>query len=447
MLVAVHVSSRNTRRAGSGRAAPQTTLRAPPSHPGGPARPRGLSFLYVRSRASRKAHRVPTPTLRPCSSCSRTRISARVRSTFSSISVRGNASCGSSLERLALPCGRAATVPVAVSAVYPADRCRLADRETSSRLTARGRCRSGRRPVAPHGECQPWLPRCRAQVDATGSRGHRRSHDRSGAAHCSRAHPVRGLPAAGGGGRGHPRARRSRRFDPPDLPTSWPQPQGGACGSARRAYRRLPGPAKLARRLSTLAQCPVGGWQPQRHRTLAQGTRTGLPKIAARGRGMGDAASTRRAGQDRTAAACAVGTNPGAMADDRSRPLDQGGDADRGCRRERRAGAGRGARGGGRFPDTGSGDGAGQARRVAHACWHRPRRLVRPRSRSGPSCGSGSDHVAMVERPDRRADHQTQAGEAPDVRSRQDRPVASLPDRLHLRMFSESASEPRSNAV
>jgi transposase len=87
-------------------------------------------------------------------------------------------------------------------------------------------------------------------------------------------------------------------------------------------------------------------------------------------------------------------------------------------------------------------DGAGQARRVAHACWHRPRRLVRPRCRSGPSCGSDSDHVAMVKRPDRGADHQTQAGEAPDVRPRQDRPAASSPDRLHLIMISESASEP-----
>lgn len=35
-------------------------------------------------------------------------------------------------------------------------------------------------------------------------------------------------------------------------------------------------------------------------------------------------------------------------------------------------------------------------------------------------CGSGRDHVAMVERPDRGADHDTQARAALDVRARQD---------------------------
>ncbi len=45
-----------------------------------------------------------------------------------------------------------------------------------------------------------------------------------------------------------------------------------------------------------------------------------------------------------------------------------------------------------------------------------------------------------------RAGHQTQAGKAPDVWPRQDRPVASSPDRIDLRMISESASEPRLEA-
>ena len=48
-----------------------------------------------------------------------------------------------------------------------------------------------------------------------------------------------------------------------------------------------------------------------------------------------------------------------AGADDGSRPLDQGGDADRGPRRGQCAGAGGGARDGERFPDDGPTDGTG----------------------------------------------------------------------------------------
>ena len=76
----------------------------------------GCLFLYVSSRASRKLHSVPSPTVRPCSASSRARISSRGMSTLASISARRNASCGSSYERRARPCGRDATVPVVVSA-------------------------------------------------------------------------------------------------------------------------------------------------------------------------------------------------------------------------------------------------------------------------------------------------------------------------------------------
>lgn len=176
----------------------------------------------------------------------------------------------------------------------------------------------------------------------------------------------------------------------------------------------------------------MGCWRSQRDRSLAQGGGAGLPRIAACGWGMGDAASTSRAGQNRTAAACAVGTNPGAVADDRSRPLDQGADVDGGCRLGRCAGAGRGARGGGRVPDDGPGNGAGKARSVTRTSWLGLPRLVRPRRRSGPSPDSGGDHVAMVKRLDGGTDHETRAHEAPDVRSRQVRTPSSSAVRQHF---------------
>ncbi len=170
----------------------------------------------------------------------------------------------------------------------------------------------------------------------------------------------------------------------------------------------------------------------------AKGTR--LPRIAARGREWATRRRRAEQAQIERYSVC-LGTNSGAMADDRSRPLDQGetltvAAVEDGVPAlvEAREVVALSRRWFGRWRR--------QARRVAHACWHRPRRLVRPRSRSGPSCGSDSDHVAMVERPDRGADHQTQAGKAPDVWPRQDRPVASSPDRIDLRMISESASEP-----
>lgn len=86
--------------------------------------------------------------------------------------------------------------------------------------------------------------------------------------------------------------------------------------------------------------CPVGRRQPQCRRTLADDEGAGLPRIAPRDWGMGDAPPARRAGQHRAASACAVGANLGAAADDGSRPVDQDGDADRGRCRGWSAGAG-----------------------------------------------------------------------------------------------------------
>ena len=150
---------------------------------------------------------------------------------------------------------------------------------------------------------------------------------------------------------------------------------------------RFPGPPELARRLSALARRPVGRRQPQCRRTLANGEGAGLPRIAPRGWGMGDAPPARGAGQHRAASACAVGANLGTAANDGSRPVDQGGDADRGRGRGRGAGAGRGTRGSQRLPDDGARKRTRPARRMAQAGRGESRRLLRP--------GIGQDRSAV----------------------------------------------------
>lgn len=57
-------------------------------------------------------------------------------------------------------------------------------------------------------------------------------------------------------------------------------------------------------------------------------------------------------------------------------------------------------------------------------------------------CGSCRRHLPMVERPDRRADHQAQAGQTPDVRPRKTRPSPRPADRSDMTAIIKTASEP-----
>ena len=157
----------------------------------------------------------------------------------------------------------------------------------------------GRRPLAPDGECQPRLPRCRAHVPCDRSAAAGCDDRRSRVAHRRRADPVRGLPAPRGdqrwpSSRSPGTACRSRR--------SCAVPGTAAASSARsvrgQAYGCFPDPAEhsLEAHLPWLeAQWTAG--LPQRRRTLASAAAAWLPRLAARGQGMGDPATTGREGR------------------------------------------------------------------------------------------------------------------------------------------------------
>jgi hypothetical protein len=111
MLLAVQVSSTNTRRAGSRSGWASNPPPAPPSRPAAPARQREAAFLYVRSRVSRKLRCVPIPIVRQRSAKRRARTSPRASPSSTSPhwslgtprivrTASAAASCYGSIERL-----------------------------------------------------------------------------------------------------------------------------------------------------------------------------------------------------------------------------------------------------------------------------------------------------------------------------------------------------------
>ena len=63
----------------------------------------------------------------------------------------------------------------------------------------------------------------------------------------------------------------------------------------------------------------------------------------------------------------------------------------------------------------------------------KPRGRVRPRREKGSRRRRRGHHVSLVQRPDRGPDHEAQAGEAPDVRSRETRSARGAPRRHSIR--------------
>jgi hypothetical protein len=74
-----------------------------------------------------------------------------------------------------------------------------------------------------------------------------------------------------------------------------------------------------------------------------------------------------------------------------------------------------------------------------------PHRLICAWYHQGQGCGLCSHHRTLVQRPDRRADHEAQAGETPNVRPSENRPPASQASRRHLTQADVIgvASEPK----
>src|SRR5215213_8434028 len=76
-----------------------------------------------------------------------------------------------------------------------------------------------------------------------------------------------------------------------------------------------------------------------------------------------------------------------------------------------------------------------------------PGRRIRQRHHQGPGGRPRRDHLALVQRPDRRSDHQTQARETPDVRQRKARPPPGPRYRCCIGLnATKTASEPRFGA-
>lgn len=109
-------------------------------------------------------------------------------------------------------------------------------------------------------------------------------------AHRRRADPARGLPAPRGDQPGHPRLGQGRCHDQGDRAPyrspSRPRPEG----PARPTLRRFPGPGAFAGGPPALARGAVDGRAAQRRRTVASAAAAWLPRLAARGHGMGDPA-------------------------------------------------------------------------------------------------------------------------------------------------------------
>ena len=62
----------------------------------------------------------------------------------------------------------------------------------------------------------------------------------------------------------------------------------------------------------------------------------------------------------------------------------------------------------------------------------KPRRLFRQRRHQGQGRRQRSDHDVLVQRTDRRPDHQAQARQTSNVRTRQARPASGSPNRRHM---------------
>ncbi len=154
---------------------------------------------------------------------------------------------------------------------------------------------------------------------------------------------------------------------------------------------------------------------PQRRGTLAARQRTRISRLSQSGCRMGDPAATRRESRCREPTTHSLGTHHCALDDDRAQQSIEGGHRHNHGDREWGAAFGGGSRNDRRIPSHGSQQNRCRSgnvdRRSARklGCFIRQRRHERRTRRS--SC----DHTAVVQRPDGRSDHETQAGETADV--------------------------------
>ncbi len=139
-------------------------------------------------------------------------------------------------------------------------------------------------------------------------------------------------------------------------------------------------------------------------------------------------------------------TNHRPAADDRARPTLQGRDRNRGRDRERSRTSRRSTRSRSRLPGDDPKKGANGTRPLDRASQDQPRCGVGERRHKRQSRGERRDIVGSVQRPSRRSDLQTQAGQAQDVWARKTRSPPSARHRRDVTSVIKSASEPLFNA-